>query len=179
LKLIALNPEAQEAKEWVSLKIQEAVDEAKETKKQRQIEEQLAIEKATSTKENIVRRAVAPLPEISVADPSTSETSEVTSAKSPCPELQQFDLTCDDLEPREFASSATTTNSIVTPFCCAKKQCIFYEEDVDLIVDDGAPLKRKCNVCKGDCHAGCGEVTSCFIVCLLCKTKRLSAVSAV
>jgi hypothetical protein len=62
-KLVAFNPESQVAKEWVQMKIKEAMEEAaaaKAEKRKQEIEMELALLKVEKKKVKLIKQAVAP-----------------------------------------------------------------------------------------------------------------------
>ena len=54
--------------------------------------------------------------------------------------------------------------------CCALDLCQFIDDDDDDNVT--LPLRNKCVLCKGFCHASCSKYSGQFVQCRLCDKKK-------
>ena len=176
LKLIAFNPNAEEAKEWISLKISEAVAEARAQKLKQQKELQAVEEEMARSKEQKILK-----PARFLRTPKDEEIEVVVE-----PELTTVSTSISNdtasLLGKSKSFSSTTSTDLLTSMdeevriekasCCAGKECIYFMEETGKFEDTDAECVKYCNSCKLWCHKYCAKSKGLFNVCFLCKETK-------
>ena len=163
--------DTEEAKEWKSLVAQQVLLERKKAinKKKRAIEvEEACLKKkkdiAERHKNEVTTRAFEfeeSNKENTDINEGEEEGGEEERTESSPPELSAFEVS-------DFSWSEKTVS--LSPSCCAALDlCMFIDDDDD---NNPLPLRNKCCMCKGFCHASsskhCGQV----VMCRLCDRKK-------
>jgi hypothetical protein len=154
-KLIAFNPDAAEAKEWMALKIAEAVTEAKEMKLKKERElEQMVEEMARSKKEVEQKKTLKPAQFVHNPNDIEKE-AEVASANVTLSSVSSVSFSPE-------CNQQQQTNNV----CCAGDYCF---------VSNGHKVVcgMTCNRCRQSCHFDCCEDDEYgFKICASCEKER-------